>query len=212
MQRRDPRVPVDVDLHDLQRPPRCRAISSSAGATARHGPHQGAQKSTSTGIGESSTTARHVASVPTTARAEHLLLAFAAGRVVVAPRVGKAVERAAMGARGLRPCRPSATSPSDPNQSLTLVSQDAVAAPDSGAYIGHMPYRGATRPRIACSAHAAAEAVGSCCRCHTALCDPCMLYFSADPFCRNCIGGARRAWIARIAAGRHRRHAAHDAA
>jgi hypothetical protein len=27
------------------------------------------------------------------------------------------------------------------------------------------------------------------------------LYFSADPFCRNCIGGARRAWIARIAAG-----------
>ena len=28
-----------------------------------------------------------------------------------------------------------------------------------------------------------------------------MLYFSADPFCRNCIRGARRAWIARIAAG-----------
>lgn len=28
-----------------------------------------------------------------------------------------------------------------------------------------------------------------------------MLYFSADPFCRNCIGGARRAWMARIAAG-----------
>jgi hypothetical protein len=28
-----------------------------------------------------------------------------------------------------------------------------------------------------------------------------MLYFSADPFCRNCVGGARRAWIARIAAG-----------
>lgn len=28
-----------------------------------------------------------------------------------------------------------------------------------------------------------------------------MLYFSADPFCRNCIGGARRAWAARIAAG-----------
>jgi len=56
-------------------------------------------------------------------------------------------------------------------------------------------------PRIACSAHAAAEAVGSCSRCHTALCDPCMLYFSADPFCRHCIGGARRAWAARIAAG-----------
>ena len=28
-----------------------------------------------------------------------------------------------------------------------------------------------------------------------------MLYFSADPFCRHCVGGARRAWIARIAAG-----------
>jgi hypothetical protein len=28
-----------------------------------------------------------------------------------------------------------------------------------------------------------------------------MLYFSADPFCRDCVGGARRAWIARIAAG-----------
>ena len=28
-----------------------------------------------------------------------------------------------------------------------------------------------------------------------------MLYFSADPFCRDCIGGARRAWAARIAVG-----------
>jgi hypothetical protein len=28
-----------------------------------------------------------------------------------------------------------------------------------------------------------------------------MLYFSADPFCRDCVGRARRAWIARIAAG-----------
>jgi hypothetical protein len=28
-----------------------------------------------------------------------------------------------------------------------------------------------------------------------------MLYFSADPFCRNCVGGARRSWAARIAAG-----------
>ena len=28
-----------------------------------------------------------------------------------------------------------------------------------------------------------------------------MLYFSADPFCRNCVGGARRMWIGRIAAG-----------
>lgn len=56
-------------------------------------------------------------------------------------------------------------------------------------------------PRIACSAHSAAEAVGSCSRCHAALCDPCLLYFSADPFCRNCVGGARRKWIGRIAAG-----------
>jgi hypothetical protein len=28
-----------------------------------------------------------------------------------------------------------------------------------------------------------------------------MLYFSADPYCRHCVRGARRAWIARIAAG-----------
>ncbi len=28
-----------------------------------------------------------------------------------------------------------------------------------------------------------------------------MLYFSADPYCRDCIRGARRAWIARIASG-----------
>jgi hypothetical protein len=28
-----------------------------------------------------------------------------------------------------------------------------------------------------------------------------MLYFSADPFCRHCVGGARRKWIARIASG-----------
>jgi hypothetical protein len=57
------------------------------------------------------------------------------------------------------------------------------------------------RPRIACSAHAAAEAVASCTRCHVALCDPCTLYFSADPYCRDCVRGARRAWIARIAGG-----------
>ena len=28
-----------------------------------------------------------------------------------------------------------------------------------------------------------------------------MLYFSADPFCRNCVRGARRMWIGRIAGG-----------
>ncbi len=56
-------------------------------------------------------------------------------------------------------------------------------------------------PRIACSAHAAAEAVGSCSRCQAPLCDPCTLYFAADLFCRDCIGGARRAWAARIAGG-----------
>jgi hypothetical protein len=28
-----------------------------------------------------------------------------------------------------------------------------------------------------------------------------MLYFSADPYCRDCVRGARRAWMARIAAG-----------
>ena len=64
-----------------------------------------------------------------------------------------------------------------------------------------MPYRGAIGPRIACAAHAAAEAIGSCSRCHTPLCDPCTLYFAADPLCRRCIGPARRSWIARIALG-----------
>jgi hypothetical protein len=33
------------------------------------------------------------------------------------------------------------------------------------------------------------------------MCDPCTLYFSADAFCRACVGHARRAWVARIAAG-----------
>jgi hypothetical protein len=28
-----------------------------------------------------------------------------------------------------------------------------------------------------------------------------MLYFSADPYCRSCVGGARKKWIARIAGG-----------
>jgi len=28
-----------------------------------------------------------------------------------------------------------------------------------------------------------------------------MLYFSADPFCRDCVRGARRAWMARIVGG-----------
>jgi len=64
-----------------------------------------------------------------------------------------------------------------------------------------MPYRGAIGPRIACAAHAAAEAVANCSRCRASLCDPCTLYFSADPFCRTCIAGARRAWVARIAGG-----------
>jgi len=64
-----------------------------------------------------------------------------------------------------------------------------------------MAYRGEFEPRIACAAHAAAEAVGTCSRCHVPLCDPCTLYFSADPFCRSCVGRARRAWVARIASG-----------
>src|SRR5207302_6657488 len=64
-----------------------------------------------------------------------------------------------------------------------------------------MPYRGVTEPRIACAAHAAAEAVGCCSRCRVPLCDPCTLYFSADPFCRVCVARARRHWIARIAGG-----------
>ncbi len=64
-----------------------------------------------------------------------------------------------------------------------------------------MPYRGPSEPRIACSAHPAAESVGGCSRCHTRLCDPCTLYFAAESYCRNCIGRARRAWAARIGAG-----------
>ena len=64
-----------------------------------------------------------------------------------------------------------------------------------------MPYRGETEPRIACTAHNSAEAASSCTRCHVALCDPCTLYFSAEPFCRRCVGGARRAWLARVSGG-----------
>src|ERR1700761_1466620 len=64
-----------------------------------------------------------------------------------------------------------------------------------------MPYRGESGPRIACTAHSSAEAASSCSRCQVPLCDPCTLYFSADPYCRRCVGGARRAWAARIAGG-----------
>jgi hypothetical protein len=64
-----------------------------------------------------------------------------------------------------------------------------------------MPYRGESEPRIACTAHTSAEAASSCTRCHVALCDPCTLYFSAEPFCRRCVGGARRAWLARVSGG-----------
>src|ERR1700761_8105006 len=62
-----------------------------------------------------------------------------------------------------------------------------------------MPYRGESGPRIACTAHSSAEAASSCTRCQVPLCDPCTLYFSADPYCRRCVGGVRRAWAARIA-------------
>src|SRR5437899_10661511 len=64
-----------------------------------------------------------------------------------------------------------------------------------------MAYRGESEPRIACAAHAAAEAAGCCSRCRVPLCDPCTLYFSADPFCRICVVYARRRWVARIASG-----------
>src|SRR5260221_9069428 len=39
----------------LKRPPSVAAISSSAGAIIRQGPHQGAQKSTSTGLSDCTT-------------------------------------------------------------------------------------------------------------------------------------------------------------
>src|SRR3954463_12205565 len=42
---------------------RSEAISSSTGPTTRHGPHQGAQKSTSTGLSDSSTSAWKLLSV-----------------------------------------------------------------------------------------------------------------------------------------------------
>jgi hypothetical protein len=64
-----------------------------------------------------------------------------------------------------------------------------------------MPYRGESGPRIACAAHAAAESVGGCRHCQAPLCDPCTLYFAAEPYCRRCIGGVRRAWTARIGGG-----------
>jgi hypothetical protein len=49
-------------------PARSPASASSIGATARHGPHHGAQKSTSTGIGLSSTSFFQLASVTVTGR------------------------------------------------------------------------------------------------------------------------------------------------
>src|SRR5690242_20351452 len=55
-----------------------------------------------------------------------------------------------------------------------------------------MPYRGAIGPRSACALHAAAEAVEECTACRAPLCDPCTLYFSAEPYCRECIIAARR--------------------
>jgi hypothetical protein len=50
----------------FRRPARSAAILSITGATARQGPHQGAQKSTSTGIGDLSTSCAQFASVPFT--------------------------------------------------------------------------------------------------------------------------------------------------
>src|SRR3712207_6726837 len=47
----------------MRRSPRSPAISSSTGATTRHGPHHGAQKSTRTGCSDSSTSAWKFASV-----------------------------------------------------------------------------------------------------------------------------------------------------
>jgi len=44
-----------------QRPAFARATFSSSGATMRHGPHQGAQKSTTTGRGEAARSALHCA-------------------------------------------------------------------------------------------------------------------------------------------------------
>src|SRR5207302_578814 len=51
-----------LTLTTLSRPRRSRPICSTAGETIRHGPHQGAQKSTSTGSAESSTTPLNSAS------------------------------------------------------------------------------------------------------------------------------------------------------
>lgn len=48
------------------RPAISAATSSMTGATIRHGPHQGAHKSSSTGSGERSTSAKNVASVTVT--------------------------------------------------------------------------------------------------------------------------------------------------
>src|SRR5690349_3415850 len=45
-----------LTLVNLIVPARSPATRSSAGLTMRHGPHQGAQKSTSTGVGDRSTT------------------------------------------------------------------------------------------------------------------------------------------------------------
>src|SRR5881397_1918574 len=47
----------------IRRSSRSAAISSSTGPTTRHGPHQGAQKSTSTGVSDSMTSAWKLVSV-----------------------------------------------------------------------------------------------------------------------------------------------------
>ena len=52
-------------------PAYCTASSSTNGAIIRHGPHQGAQKSTSTGTSDSNTSSFHVLSVTAPAAGKH---------------------------------------------------------------------------------------------------------------------------------------------
>src|ERR1700739_1017388 len=52
-----------LSLTTFSSPARSLAISSTTGATIRHGPHHGAQKSTSTGFSDSSTSAWKLLSV-----------------------------------------------------------------------------------------------------------------------------------------------------
>ena len=87
---------------------RSSAISSSTGATTRHGPHQGAQKSTSTGLSDSRTSAWKFASVTSLERC-HLVLLVRSVDLHYTERVAAVSSGAAAAAPARPPRRRSAS-------------------------------------------------------------------------------------------------------